>query len=248
MAVCVATNVAASAAEWKHVRQIEIYTIHSDFSLEPYAELIEDLASLRTDVASVLKLPIPDEQIDVYLFAEKSTYESYMRHYFPGTVARRAMFIKSNSPGNVFAFKSDQFAVDLRHEVTHAILNAMLPTVPLWLDEGLAEYFELPTAERINGHEHLGSTKSRAFWFRHTSLAKLEGLLELEQMGQRQYRDAWAWIHFMINGPPEARTALIDYLGQLERHQTPGSLSQWLKREMDDPDKRFVEHFRKWKS
>ena len=35
-------------------------------------------------------------------------------------------------------------ADDLRHEMTHAYLHAVVPNVPLWLDEGLAKYFELP--------------------------------------------------------------------------------------------------------
>ena len=119
---------------WKHITQQGVFVIHSDFSLAPYQLLIEELDKLRTELATILQLPMAQERIDIYLFAEKSTYESYLQHYFPGTVARRAMFIKSNSPGNVFAFKSDQFAMDLRHETTHALLNSMLPTVPLWMD------------------------------------------------------------------------------------------------------------------
>jgi hypothetical protein len=43
----------------------------------------------------------------------------------------------------VFAYRGEDFETDLRHECTHALLNAALPVVPLWLDEGLAEYFEV---------------------------------------------------------------------------------------------------------
>ena len=35
-------------------------------------------------------------------------------------------------------------AEDLRHEVAHGYLHAVVPNLPLWLDEGLAEYFEVP--------------------------------------------------------------------------------------------------------
>ena len=42
---------------------------------------------------------------------------------------------------------------DLRHELTHALLHGVLQDVPLWLDEGLAVYFELPPAnEGVNPH------------------------------------------------------------------------------------------------
>ncbi|GIT30210.1 MAG: hypothetical protein Ct9H300mP1_22560 [Planctomycetaceae bacterium] len=35
------------------------------------------------------------------------------------------------------------FPEDLRHEFTHGVLHSSLKRVPLWLDEGLAEYFEV---------------------------------------------------------------------------------------------------------
>jgi hypothetical protein len=231
---------------WKFVGQRGVFVIHSDFSLEPYEWLIDELDKLRTELASILQLPMAQERIDIYLFTEKPTYESYMRHYFPGTVARRAMFIKSNSPGNVFAFKSDQFAVDLRHETTHAVLNSMLPTVPLWLDEGLAEYFEIPAEQRANQHEHLKAMKKLTFWFRPTALQKLEPLTKLDQMGPSEYRDAWAWIHFLLHGPPEISNKFNVYLGDLARHKSSRALSERLGEAVENPDKMFVDHFRRW--
>ena len=44
----------------------------------------------------------------------------------------------------VYAQGGDRLADDLRHEMTHAYLHSVVPDVPLWLDEGLAKYFELP--------------------------------------------------------------------------------------------------------
>ena len=44
----------------------------------------------------------------------------------------------------VYTFWSDHLRQDLRHELTHALLNGVTKEVPLWLDEGLAEYYELP--------------------------------------------------------------------------------------------------------
>ena len=52
--------------------------------------------------------------------------------------------MKGRGPGKVFAYKSKALPVDVRHEGTHGLLHAALPMVPLWLDEGLAEYFEVP--------------------------------------------------------------------------------------------------------
>ena len=37
----------------------------------------------------------------------------------------------------------DRLEEDLRHEATHALLHVAVGDLPLWLDEGLAEYFEV---------------------------------------------------------------------------------------------------------
>ena len=42
----------------------------------------------------------------------------------------------------------DHLRTDLRHELTHALLHGVLKDVPLWLDEGLAGFFELPPDAR----------------------------------------------------------------------------------------------------
>ena len=56
---------------------------------------------------------------------------------------------------NLTMFQNErELAVDLRHETTHAVLHGLLPMVPLWLDEGLAEYFEAPEANRLQRHPH----------------------------------------------------------------------------------------------
>ena len=73
----------------------------------------------------------------------KATYQAYMKQYFPKVPYRRALFIKARGPGMVFACQGTDFEIDVRHESTHALLHAWLPSVPLWLDEGLAEYFEV---------------------------------------------------------------------------------------------------------
>ena len=55
------------------------------------------------------------------------------------------------------AYRNPEFGNDLRHECTHALLHAVLPAVPLWLDEGLAKYFEVQRASRAYGHPYLSS-------------------------------------------------------------------------------------------
>ncbi len=199
-----------------------------------------------TRISRTLQLAEQTDPIDVYLFRDQQVYQQYMRRYFPQVTAHRAMFIKTNSPGNVFAFLSPEFAVDLRHECTHAILHAKLPLVPLWLDEGLAEYFEVPAAERAFDHPHLAAIRRGLLWRRVPSVKRLESLTSLAQMDVTEYREAWAWVHFMLHGPPVAKQQLLFLLSELSRHVPPPPLSGLLADHVAGVEKQFVQHFRSW--
>ena len=89
-------------------------------------------------------------------------HRTYIEAHYPDIPYRRALFIKEHGLAGLYAYRHADLAVDLRHECTHAMLHASLPYVPLWLDEGLAEYFEAtarrpgvrPSAFRRPGLEH----------------------------------------------------------------------------------------------
>ena len=233
-------------ASWPYTALKDGFSFQADFPLQPHERLIYEIYRQRAEISSTLKIQPSNEKIDVYLFAKRSTYEDYMRHYFPSVSPRRAMFIKSNSPGNVFAYSSREFDVDLRHESTHAILHAALPLVPLWLDEGLAEYFEQPVDRRAFENPYLAQVQRTVRWQRPPSLKRLESLTSINEMGATEYRQAWAWVHFMLHGPPEARQTLVDYFQSVQKHQPPMQLSDSLAARIPNLENAFAEHFRRW--
>ena len=76
---------------------------------------------------------------------------------------------------------------------------------------------------------------------------KLEDISELKNMSGREYRDAWAWVHFMLHGPPEARLMLQRYLREIAEQRVPAPLSQQLASAVPNADQRMREHFLRWK-
>jgi hypothetical protein len=78
-------------------------------------------------------------------------------------------------------------------------------------------------------------------------MEQLEQLERLEEMGPAQYRDAWAWVHFMLHGPPEAREELTGALQRIAALAPPGNLSERLRRRMPDVEQRFTSHFQSWR-
>lgn len=132
------------------------------------------------------------------------------------------------------------------HEYVHAVLADTLGWLPVWLDEGLAEYFEMPRDARAGGHPYLASMPWSIRLGIVPRLEALEAKRDLAEMGRNEYRHAWAWVHFMLHGPPEAGAELRSYLAELAAGVAAEPLSRRLARRVPDMERRFVEHFRAW--
>jgi hypothetical protein len=237
-------DAARAETRWPDERQAGPLLVHADFSLEPQEPLLAELALLQQDLATELGAKQSRENVHLFLFHTKETYQAYLKQYFPRVPYRRALFIKARGPGMVFAFQGDEFAIDVRHESTHALLHTWLPGVPLWLDEGLAEYFEAPRDERAAGNPHLATVRAMIRYGQFPRLEELEKVQGIEEMGRDEYRDAWAWVHFMLHGPREAREELHRYLGDLSAGGDIGPLSERLRRRLPDLNRQVIEHFR----
>ncbi|MCA9056798.1 MAG: DUF1570 domain-containing protein, partial [Planctomycetaceae bacterium] len=127
----------------------------------------------------------------------------------------------------VYAHWGDQVLVDLRHEYTHGLLHAAVGNVPIWIDEGIAECFEvgMETPAAVNP-EHLGrlAQASRLGW--QPNLKRLERLEQVNDMQSEDYQEAWAWVHYLLYEAPGGRELLSQYLNQLRRGELPTEISQ----------------------
>jgi hypothetical protein len=247
MVAAVAPAEPREPARWPDERLAPPLMLHADFSLDEHLGVAHEAATLQRELHESLGIQPTRELVHVMLFQHKATYQDYLRLHFDDLPFRRAMFIKTDGPGMVFAFMNADLAEDVRHECTHALLHGALPMVPLWLDEGLAEYHELPTEKRAAGHSHLPRVRWLARLRGITPLEQLEQIESLERMRQADYRDAWAWVHFMLHGPPAAREVLRDYLAEIQSHQPPEPLSKRPRQRIPQLDQRVTDHFIQWK-
>jgi hypothetical protein len=234
----------ATADDWVDSRISGPFICRADFSLQGHEQVFRELADIQQDLSRRLGISPGEERIEIYLFRGRSSYNQYVKRWFPAVPTRRALYIKNNGPGMVLVYLSDQLHTDLRHECTHALLHAALPMVPLWLDEGLAEYYEVPPGERSHENPH----RSRTVWsfrlWQMRSIAQLEEKQELAEMGRSEYCHSWAWVHFMMHGPAPARDELIRYLADIRKGTPPGKLSDRMERVFPDPEAALAAHFK----
>jgi hypothetical protein len=200
----------------------------SDVPIRQEQPIFKDLSRLREQVYRELKLAPSNTEVFVYLFEDKTHYEKFIKSKHPELPPRRAFFVaQPRRLGGiedlmVYTYNGDTIHQDLRHELTHAILHSVLKNVPIWLDEGLAEYFEVPGPQTgaVNP-KHLDELKKPGVRF---DLARLERLEEVNQMTPAEYRESWAWVHLMLRSTPQAKEALLGYLQELRINPNPGPL------------------------
>ena len=189
---------------------------------------VRQLRSLDAELEAALGLRVDPSgpPIEVYILDDRPAFDHFLRFYYPELPSRRAFFLAQGERRVVYAYRGERLEEDLRHEATHALLHAAVAALPLWLDEGLAEYFEVPPPGGGRNAEHLRRLPAdvEAGWT--PELARLEAFSDVRQMTPRDYREAWAWVHYLLNGPPEGKAHLLAYLADLrERPDQAEALS-----------------------
>ncbi len=224
------TRPTAPAPPSRYSFRIPPFVFLSDFEVDRDKPLFQELAKLRDQVYGELRLTDGRSAVQVYLFENKDRYDEYMHAAYPSLPSRRAFFIQQQRALGgtddlmVYTSWGDRIQQDLRHELTHALLHSVIRDVPLWLDEGLAEYFELPPTEHGINASHVETLRRDLGVTFQPDLDRLEKMKDVNEMKGPEYREAWLWTHWMMQSRPEIKTVLLTYLQEL-RKGNPGPLA-----------------------
>jgi hypothetical protein len=238
----------AASPAWIDTRQVGPFVFQATFSLAAYEPLFAELPELQRELSRTLGIPDAKDPIYVYLFSDAEQYRAYQERHFPRLPYRPALFIKDRGIAAIYTYRKPELYVDLRHECTHALLHSALPVVPLWLDEGLAKYFEMPADQRAFDHPYFYDLKWK--WSLRLGMVRtldsLEERTDLSQMEAADYRSSWAWVHFMLHGPEAAHRALVEQLAVYRRWEPTDKLSARLKTALPNANEQLIQHFKHW--
>ncbi|MCZ6665219.1 MAG: hypothetical protein O7B81_07935 [Gammaproteobacteria bacterium] len=220
-----------AAPELQAVR-VGRYLFISDHRLDKPAEMGQELESLHRRLQRDLKIAPLNATLRIYIFDKHSTFSRYVRRHIPyltrADMHRDALFLLRNGKPYVFAVRTDKLMENLRHELVHVYLNTAVPGVPIWLDEGLAMYYQSADGEQARPEliQRLGDPllgKQRP------DLERLERLRTMRQMGPVKYIEAWAWVSALLHGPQEVRRLIPEYLAALQSDPDAATLSGRLR-------------------
>jgi hypothetical protein len=217
--------------------------ISSDFELPAHHRLLDEIRMQRVDLSQTLALGVSDEPIHVYLFESAPVFAEFMHSHYPTFPQRRAFFVETDTRLTVYAHWGDRVAEDLRHEVSHGYLHSILRNLPLWLDEGLAEYFEVPRGTHGLNQPHIDellAALAEGTW--QPNLERLEILPSSADMTQLDYAESWAWVHLLLETTPERRILLQQHLATLRREGIAPPLSVRIRELGIEPQRTLVDY------
>jgi len=200
-----ADQVAAHA--WVSVRGAQVQVV-TDASREVGERIAQQLADLHAAVAQAAPgLVVDMAPVQVIVFRESDLFRSYAPRWRGVTDELGGYFMPGSDRRRIlFAERAGRTMAVAQHEYTHALLEASMPELPLWLNEGLAEYWSTFRVE--DGVAVAGTpVASHLDWLERNDLMPLDRLFRIEQgspdyhEGDRRgtfYAQSWALVHLLL--------------------------------------------------
>ena len=240
---CRGLHMAGESRPSRNTIEVGRVHLHTDFNLPRRHRLIQEIRAKQAAILSRLRIGKSDESVDVFLFENEPEYQRFVQARFPLLPRRRAFFLKDDTQLSVYAHWNPHVSTDISHEVTHGLLHSVIPNLPLWLDEGLAEYFEVTRGNRGLNRDHvllLVSRYRQKQWS--PNLSRLESITQPGQMSQIDYAESWLWAHLLMESTEDHLFILREYLSQLENFGEAISMNDLLNQMHEDLNDHLLAH------
>jgi hypothetical protein len=216
----------------------------ADHPFEQAQEVSQELKALAQQIEKDLGVPPPAQQVRLYIFKERDHYERVLLRTIPQMTRRdthrNGLFLLRDGVPYVFVLRTENLMRTVRHEFTHAMLNTNIANLPIWVDEGLATYYEAPHGWQPKFFASLRE-QVQSGW--KPDLARLERLQRMQDMGMLEYAEAWSWVYLCMQGPEEVRGVLRSYVGSLKQPRSQLRLSAEIGRRLHDPEASWLDQY-----
>jgi tetratricopeptide (TPR) repeat protein len=222
---------------WLELRtaNFTLFTNAGEHNTRRIATDLERLRDVLAQLAPGVALSSPTPTY-IFVFKNAGAFEPYQRTY-SGKPLEAGGYFLSTQLANYVAINGDRRG-DVRaiiyHEYLHYVLRNQYANLPLWLNEGLAEYYS--TFEVAGDEAKIGlPIVEHVVWLKRNPLIPLtslfavdEGSPEYNESSRRGafYAESWALVHYLISGSPERRHQAAEYLRLAQAGAPPGQIFQ----------------------
>ena len=215
----------ADTVKWTRLRTAN-FTLIGDQGDKPLRRVAERMEQFREVFGRVFPntKQAPPAPIVVHVFGSERAYQPFMPLFHGKRVdvggyfqeAPGAYYITLNTEAGERAYPT------IFHEYVHLLVGSALADVPVWFNEGLAEYYSTyqlygereASLGRVK-EEHVFDLRERFIPL--TELLAVDYRSPLYNEGERRgifYAESWALVHYLLLGSPERKGQLATYLQQ----------------------------------
>ncbi len=231
VALCAASAPAATPIQppterekWIATRADEMEII-SNASESTTVSVARQLLRMRAALGQLTQLkvrsPLPTK---VYVFANERSFAPYRDAAFQRKSAQVTGAFLGGDDENLILIQADSGSgIDriVFHELTHYFVKNTVRGLPLWFNEGLAEFYS--TFDTSGDEVNIGRPiPEHVYWLRGQALIPLRELFAVDEKsptyneGTRQgvfYAESWALVHYLLRGNDARREQLGKFLG-----------------------------------
>jgi tetratricopeptide (TPR) repeat protein len=174
-------------------------------------------------------LPVPTT---VYVFGLHKDFEPFipLRNGKPASLGG---YFFHDEEANTIALQLEGFEAGAEvvfHEYTHVLLHNAAAFIPLWLDEGLAEYYSTYALESDATRAAIGRPIERHVLLLREQFIPLSDLINVDHESplynerDRQsifYAEVWALTHYLMNSVPDGAASINRYATAIARGAEP---------------------------
>jgi hypothetical protein len=161
----------------------------------------------------------------VIVFESDRAFDPFKPVYRGKSVRVDGMFVGSSEINYIALGSGRRDVRPIFHEYAHLVIGNVTPDLPVWLGEGLAEYYS--TFELEDGRTALVGRPIDAHLqeLRDSRLLPLGELIAvrhdspLYNEGQRRnvfYAQSWALVHYLLHGKPSRRELVVEYANAVD--------------------------------
>ncbi len=224
----VAVLARAAAPTWTLVTSAN-FTLIGDASERDIRQVALQFEQFRETIGRLLpaaRVP-PETPTIVYVFSSDKAYRPYKPLYKGKPMDVAGYFVRP--PDASFVAMSVERGQEgfpiIFHEYTHLLLSHAIKSPPIWLGEGLAEYYSTFRLVANGRQAQIGRPIEHHVLLLREHFLPLADLLAVDRQSPLYnegdarsilYAESWAWIHFLLMGePPRTRQLMALVNGQL---------------------------------
>lgn len=214
-------------------QELEITVLHQDFTLpgDLHDSTLQAIRSIYRRYRNDFGLDLHGTaEVNLYLFDKQSDFREWMVERIGSSNPHYAgVFIPASNEVAVWRWGDDQnVAQTILHESSHVLLYQLSPASPVWLHEGLAQYFQTMEVQpdgRLKVSTLPDAQARIRQWMDEGRLITLRQYLSLDDAQWRRmaheldaipYTVAWATTAFLMS-KPVGRSTLRKLLQELEK-------------------------------